>query len=84
MSNNDLLKVFMNTLEEQLASGRPPFVQNTLWRLVNQGYTQEEAKAMMAGIMANQMADSIFGDTPFNQLKYQLLLDKLPKFPGID
>ncbi len=84
MSNKDLLKVFLNTLEEQLKSGKPPFVQNTLWRLVNQGYTQAEAKAMMAGVMAHQMADSIFGDTPFDQLKYQLLLAQLPKLPGID
>ena len=84
MTNKDFLKVFLNTLEEQLASGKPPFVQNTLWRLVKLGYTQEEAKAIMAGVMANQMADSIFGDTPFNQLKYQLLLNQLPKLPGLD
>ena len=84
MTNKDFLKVFLNTLEEQLASGKPPFVQNTLLRLVKLGYTQEEAKAMMAGVMANQMADSIFGDTPFNQLKYQLLLNQLQKLPGLD
>ena len=84
MTNKDFIKVFLNTLEEQLASGKPPFVQNTLWRLVKLGYTQEEAKAMMAGVMANKMADSIFGDTPFNQLKYQLLLNQLPKLPGLD
>ncbi|MGH1437228.1 MAG: hypothetical protein ACRBG0_22500 [Lewinella sp.] len=81
MSKDNLLKVFLNTVEEQLTSGKPPFVQNTLWRLVKMGYTQKEAKSMMAGVMAHQMADSILGDTPFNQLQYQLLLEKLPKLP---
>ena len=43
MSKDNLLKVFLNTVEEQLTSGKPPFVQNTLWRLVKMGYTQRRS-----------------------------------------
>lgn len=84
MTKSDYLKVFLNTLEQQLQANSPSFVRTTLARLEGTGYSTTDAKALMAGIIAHQMAYSIYDDTPFDQQQYQQLLSQLPELPDLD
>jgi hypothetical protein len=81
MQRKRLHQLFIGTVESQLASNHPPFVRSTLARLEGEGYATEQAKVMMAGIVAQLMADMIANDELFDETRYQQLLLKLPELP---
>ncbi|PSR10588.1 MAG: hypothetical protein DA408_15495 [Bacteroidetes bacterium] len=81
MQRKRLHQLFIGTVESQLANNNPPFVRSTLARLESEGYSTEQATAMMAGIVAQLMADMIANDELFDETRYQQLLLKLPELP---
>lgn len=83
MPKKRFAQVFLNILDQQLASNSPPFVRTTLARLEKEGHSPEEAKALIAGVIAHFMADLIDEDAPFDNTEYQHLLDQLPNLPGL-
>lgn len=81
MSGKNLQQLFQNIVEDQLSAGKPAYVQTTLDRLLSEGFSQQEARTMMAGVIAYHMSNMIDNDQPFNNSEYQRLLEQLPKFP---
>ncbi|MEL6833262.1 MAG: hypothetical protein AAFP77_09735 [Bacteroidota bacterium] len=81
MANKHLQQLFQSVIEEQLATGQPPYAKRTLIRLKAEGYSETEAKTMMAGIVAYHMSNMIDSDQAFNNSEYEHLLRQLPNFP---
>lgn len=81
MPKEHLQQLFQSVIEEQLSAGNPPYVKSTLARLINEGYSETEAKTMMAGVIAYHMSNMIHNDQAFDNGEYQRLLAQLPEFP---
>ncbi len=82
MPNKHLQQLFKSVIEEQLATGKPPYAKHTLVRLKSEGYSEAEAKTMMAGVVAFHMSNMIDDDQAFNNNEYERLLRQLPEFPN--
>lgn len=81
MAPPKLLQLFRQVIEDQLSSVKPVYVATTLERLLAEGFSEDEAKNMMAAIVAHHMGNMINDDQPFNSEEYRRLLDQLPDFP---
>lgn len=81
MHNERLRELFLGIIENQLAADNPPYVKLTLARLVKEGCTEQEAKTMIAGVIAYHMSNMIHDNHAFDSDEYQRLLEKLPDFP---
>ena len=82
MPNKHLQQLFQSVIDEQLTSGEPPYAKRTLERLKREGFSEIEAKTMMAGIVAYHMSNMIDSDQAFNNGEYERLLNQLPEFPA--
>ena len=72
---------FLNTVQEQIASGDPPVVRETRDRLVGQGLSEGEAAQMIAIVLRNEMKQMISESRSFDNARFSELLNKLPTLP---
>lgn len=82
MAREHLQQLFQNIVDDQLSAGKPVCVPATLKRLLQDGFSEKEAKTMMAGVIAYHMSNVIDHDQPFNGGEYERLLNQLPDFPS--
>ena len=73
---------FLNTVQEQIASGEPPVVRATRDRLVSQGLSEGEAAQMIAIVLRNEMKQMISESRSFDDTRFAGLLQKLPTLPS--
>ena len=72
---------FLNTVQEQIASGDPPVVRETRDRLVSQGLSENEAAQMIAIVLRNEMKQMISESRSFDDVRFAGLLQQLPTLP---
>ena len=72
---------FLNTVQEQIASGEPPVVRATRDRLVSQGLSEPEAAQMIAIVLRNEMKQMISESRSFDDVRFAGLLQQLPTLP---
>ena len=72
---------FLNTVQEQIASGEPPVVRATRDRLVSQGLSEPEAAQMIAIVLRNEMKQMISESRSFDEVRFAGLLQQLPTLP---
>jgi uncharacterized protein YoaH (UPF0181 family) len=72
---------FLNTVQEQIASGDPPVVRETRDRLVGQGLSEGEAAQMIAIVLRNEMKQMIAESRSFDDVRFAGLLHQLPALP---
>ena len=72
---------FLNTVQEQIASGDPPVVRETRDRLVGQGLSESEAAQMIAIVLRNEMKQMIAESRSFDDVRFAGLLHQLPALP---
>ena len=72
---------FLNTVQEQIASGDPPVVRATRDRLVGQGLSENEAAQMIAIVLRNEMKQMISESRSFDDVRFSGLLAQLPTLP---
>ena len=72
---------FLNTVQEQIASGDPPVVRATRDRLVGQGLSENEAAQMIAIVLRNEMKQMITESRSFDHVRFEGLLNQLPALP---
>ena len=72
---------FLNTVQEQIASGDPPVVRDTRDRLVGQGLSESEAAQMIAIVLRNEMKQMIAQSRSFDDVRFAGLLHQLPALP---
>lgn len=69
-------------IEEQLKSSETPYVRDTFERLLKEpDIEEEEAKAMMAFCLADELESMGDAGRPFDADRYQMLLTLLPAMP---
>ena len=72
---------FLNTVEQQIASGDPPVVRATRDRLCAEGLSQAEAAQMIAIVLRNEMKQMIAESRSFDDVRFEGLLNQLPNLP---
>jgi uncharacterized protein YoaH (UPF0181 family) len=73
---------FLNTVQEQIASGDPPVVRETRDRLVSEGLSEGEAAQMIAIVLRNEMKQMIAESRSFDDTRFAGLLHQLPTLPA--
>ena len=70
-------EVILAVVEEQLAIDNPKETRLTLLRLVESGYTEDEAKEKIAVILIEEIYDVLKENTPYNEERYVSRLKQL-------
>ena len=82
MSNDRTVRDgFLNTVQQQIASGDPPIVRETRDRLVSQGLSENEASQKIAIVLRNEMKQMISESRSFDDVRFAGLLHQLPTLP---
>ena len=82
MSNDRTVRDgFLNTVQQQIASGDPPIVRETRDRLLAQGLSENEAAQMIAIVLRNEMKQMISESRSFDDTRFAGLLQQLPTLP---
>ena len=71
MEPNEIIrKQFLQTVANQLRQNDPPETKKTLERLVESGYTQKDAKLLIAQCVAFEVFNVMKNQTPFDKDRY--------------
>lgn len=82
MKANDILKQqFLEVVENQLRDNEPPETLLTLKRLMEQGYTRQEARDLIAAAVAAEVFQVMKNNEAFNRARFVANLDRLPELP---
>lgn len=85
MANFDaIIFQYLETVERQLRENKPVEVGMTLDRLKNQGFSEQEAKRLIAQCVAQEMYHVMESDTPYNEIRYVEMLHQLPNLQNFD
>lgn len=79
--NKELGKQFIKAIENQIKANNPPETKLTLDRLIESGFSKEDAKCMIARCLAVEFYDVIKSQTPFDEDRYTQNLKLLPEEP---
>jgi hypothetical protein len=71
----------LEAVEQQLREGDPPETQETLDRLMADGFALDEAKRMLAMVVSVELFDVMKRGTPFNRERFIANLRTLPDLP---
>lgn len=81
LTNPVLQTLILQTIDSQLLGNDPPETKETLYRLVDQGFTAEQAKSLIGAAIANEIFELYQNQEPFNRRRYVENLKKLPSLP---
>lgn len=85
MKPSDILKQqFLEIVDNQLESGDPPETGETLRRLKQEGYSDTDARLLIAQCVAAEMFNVMKHNKPYNNERYVKNLNRLPDFPVED
>lgn len=77
---NEILKI----VDNQLRANDPPETRQTLERLKQLGYSDDDARKLIAQCVAIEVFRTIKDKTPYNHNRYLANLNKLPNEPFDD
>lgn len=81
MNDKVLQELFLQTVDNQLESNKPPQTRETFERLKKEGYSEQDAKLVIAQCVAFEMVKVATSQTPFNEARFVKCLEKLPNPP---
>lgn len=82
MNPQEILKrEFLRVVDNQLRENDPPETRQTLLRLQQEGYSEEEAKLLIAQCVAAEMMAVMESNKPFNEERFRKYLQRLPESP---
>ena len=76
-----LKKLIIQVVNNQLRANNPPETKETLDRLISEGYSKEEAKELIASVVATHIYTILKEQTMFNEALYVRQLKQLPELP---
>jgi hypothetical protein len=79
--DKELGKLVLEVVDNQLAAGEPPETRTTHDRLIKQGIAEQEAKRLIACVVASQLFDTMKLQRPYDHERYVAALDRLPQLP---
>lgn len=71
----------LEALENQLREDEPPEAGQTLERLIGEGYSRDDAKTLIARVLAVEINEVITTGLSYNQDRYLNALANLPDLP---
>lgn len=80
-SNPHLQAAIMEVVENQLRNNDPPQTNQTFKRLIEAGYSEKEAKRLIACVVSAEIFDVLKKNEPFNLDRFVKALNKLPTMP---
>jgi len=80
--NENLRNAIFEVIDNQINANDPVETAITLKRLMNEGYSEFEAKQLIGQALAIELFDVIKKKVPFNEARYIKNLNNLPKEPG--
>lgn len=79
---DEAVEALLPAINEQLESPETPYVREAYERLISEpDIEDEEARAMLAFCLADEIEAMSSEERPFNEERYQLLLTLLPAMP---
>lgn len=75
--NHELKKAILEVVENQIKENNPPITSQTLQRLLNDGYTKNEAKERIASAVVEQIYDILTYHKPFDEEKFNTTLKNI-------
>jgi hypothetical protein len=79
--NPYLRAAIMEVVENQLRNNDPPQTRQTFRRLIEAGYSEEEAKRLIGCVVSAEIFDVLKKNEPFNLERFVKALNKLPEMP---
>lgn len=79
--NPYLQAAIMEVVENQLRNNDPPRTRQTFRRLIEAGYSEEEAKRLIGCVVSAEIFDVLKKNEPFNLERFVKSLNKLPEMP---
>lgn len=79
--NPALGEALVEVIENQIRQDNPPAVKKTFNRLTEEGYSIDEAKRLIAAVLAYEIFTMMQNSEVFNEARYLTRLQKLPELP---
>jgi hypothetical protein len=79
--NPNLREAILKAVENQLANNNPPKTQQTFRRLISEGHSEQDAKLLIASVVAVEIFEVINRQELFNHGRFVQALDRLPEMP---
>jgi hypothetical protein len=73
--------MILEVVENQLRDGEPPETKQTYNRLISEGHPEEDAKRLIACVVAAEVFDVLKKQEAFNPVRFAAALNRLPEFP---
>jgi Holliday junction resolvasome RuvABC DNA-binding subunit len=80
MANHRLKNQMLEVVNNQLKDNNPKFVKETLSRLVKLGYSEKDAREMIAAILLEEIYYLLKDQENYNEERYSEKLSKLPEY----
>lgn len=80
-SSRILNEAILEVVENQLRAGNPPETKETFERLLKEGIDEQEAKRLIACVVAGEMFDVMKQQQPYNHDRFVKALNQLPELP---
>ena len=76
--NAELRAAYLEVVENQLRDNDPPETRNTYERLCTEGFTEKNAKILIASVIALETYQMMSTNSPFNRDRFVRHLNRLP------
>ncbi|MCA1605706.1 MAG: hypothetical protein LC775_09585 [Acidobacteria bacterium] len=80
-SSRVLNQAILKVVDNQIRDLTPPATRETLDRLVREGVTKDEARRLIACVVAGEIFDVLKHEQPYDEERYLKALKKLPELP---
>jgi len=82
--NPRLKKAILQVVSNQLRMNDPPETRSTLYRLISEGYSKQDAKELIGAVGSAHIYEMLKEQHEFDTSKYIKDLKRLPKLPWED
>lgn len=83
-TNPELGKLILEVVENQIRDNDPPETRQTVDRLINDGYTADEARRLVSTALTVEIFHTQRDQEPFNRTRFLSNLAHLPREPWDD
>ena len=78
MEKNKFKSKIIEIVDNQIKINNPTCTKETLERLMNRGFSEEESKELIGKVLLEEMYDLLKTQVPFNEERYAKKLSMLP------
>ncbi len=80
-SGKILKETLLEVVDNQLRDQTRPETQETYERLMTEGYSDQEARELIATVLSNEIFEMLKHKKPYDRERYVTMLRRLPRLP---